>query len=404
MDPKDFPSLQANEGTRQDDNRLDASWAKVAKESSNSACGHGDNVNQKKKGGRAKQNKGKLLNKDAPEFVPQALPKTYADATSHAGFPALQPSSPIQNSLSSIAPDEKHAHHIPPPPANASFAKIAATEPPPSIDEKTTASATSMTSTTESLPSIDNQDTFPPIQSSPSIGRKTQTTCQPSPSGPSYVEVASKDLDQAAPPAQPKVDALPTFDEYDMMASSARHETRVKKQDNIEQHSDDVPEQSTVSPTPPSQRQYKQKFTLCNTITMLRANGYSWLTSLILALLLHIRYSPCTSHYRFFPFRSLTDLITLPIYTRALHSTLLRLPFLNTNNGHQKQGQGLTLQDGFQLVAQTQKLRWWQFGLWASYRIQWLVAYMALQDSSAHLVPYATLAALKNEAETSRTS
>jgi hypothetical protein len=66
MDPKDFPSLQPNESTRQDDNRLDASWAKVAKESSNSACGHGDNVNLKKKGGHAKQNKGRLLNKDAP--------------------------------------------------------------------------------------------------------------------------------------------------------------------------------------------------------------------------------------------------------------------------------------------------------------------------------------------------
>jgi hypothetical protein len=72
-----------------------------------------------------------------------------------------------------------------------------------------------------------------------------------------------------------------------MMASSARRETRVKKQDSNEQHSDgktlfrqgssynslfayfniDVPEQPTVSPTPPSQRQYKQKFTLCNTIT-----------------------------------------------------------------------------------------------------------------------------------------
>lgn len=40
----------------------------------------------------------------------------------------------------------------------------------------------------------------------------------------------------------------------------------------------------------------------------------------------------------------------------------------------------------------------------ASYRIQWLVAYMALQDTSTQLVPYATLAALKNEAEANITS
>lgn len=41
------------------------------------------------------------------EFVPHALPKTYADATSHAGFPALQPSKPIQNDLSDLDPDKK---------------------------------------------------------------------------------------------------------------------------------------------------------------------------------------------------------------------------------------------------------------------------------------------------------
>lgn len=57
--------------------------------------------------------------------------------------------------------------------------------------------------------------------------------------GPSFVQVASKNLDHAAPSAQSKVDALPTFDEHDMMAASARRETRVKKQwDNADQHSD----------------------------------------------------------------------------------------------------------------------------------------------------------------------
>lgn len=66
MDPKDFPSLQNNKSALQGDSLLNTSWTKVAKESSNSACGHGDNVDLKKTGDQAKKTKGKLLNKDAP--------------------------------------------------------------------------------------------------------------------------------------------------------------------------------------------------------------------------------------------------------------------------------------------------------------------------------------------------
>ncbi|CAO3580062.1 unnamed protein product [Absidia cylindrospora] len=168
----------------------------------------------------------------------------------------------------------------------------------------------------------------------------------------------------------------------------------------------------TGTVTRSNERQYKDKFTIFNTIATLHDNGYSWLTSLATAVLLHLRYSPCTSPYRFpFIYRSITDIATLPIYTKPLQPTLSCLPILQqqsrqqldqsiSDHGYsQNDITGLRLQDGFRVLKKVEndnRLRWWQVGLWASHRMQWTVSYMALQDASAHLVTSSTLLSLKS--------
>ncbi|KAI8333879.1 hypothetical protein BC941DRAFT_433241 [Chlamydoabsidia padenii] len=405
MDSNDFPSLQPNDMSA--DKPSNTTWADIAKESPDSTNQQPltDNIDQKNDHGKTTTQ----LNKDAPgnrvkkketmkpllltnayvfffllsfddgeEFVPNGLAKTYADATSHAGFPTLE------ESVSKQVPNRHDQSDVPPSAhssANPSFAKVAAMKPPPSEPQL---KELKKDDESPQPPSIDDQDAFPPIQSS-STGKNSEPDQSYAgyPTELSFVQVTSKDLDQAPPSAKSHVDTLPTFNENDIIAANARHETRTKAQ------SDDTPEQQEDEP-----RKYKHKFTLWNTIKVLRANGYSWLISLILAFLLHIRYSPCTSPFSFpLVYRSLTDMVTLPIYTKALHATLLRLPILAVSD--QEYCRGLGLKDGFRLVRK--HVRWWQFGLWTSHWIQWLIAYMVLHDPSSLRVPYPALLALKNE-------
>ncbi|SAL98278.1 hypothetical protein [Absidia glauca] len=457
MDPSDFPPLQQNS---KPDTSLDSSWAEVAKEAPHQVsteqeptkpskpsyaetAGHEEKLLETNPT-PAEQVKGKLLNEHAPEFVPPNPSRSYADVSSHAGFPTLEESvereAPLENDLSDLPPltemlDQPSAPKIPPPPPNASFAKIAAKSPPPEPEPPAPVPEEKPAQQEEKPtepPSIHDKETFPSLESS--TGGSSTTQDQPTNfgdsgfMGQSYVQVASQDLDQAPPAAQARVDSQPVFDENDMMAESARREKRKMKQmENSGQVEEITREMTTLSQqqtnvdmeVPKEERNrgvqeargellYKDRFTVFNTIATLHDNGYSWFTALATATLLHIRYSPCTSPYRFpLIYRSLTDLVTLPIYTQQLQGTLARLPILLQSrqqldqvvaeDGHSEGDlEGLGLQDGFKALKKVETLRWWQVGLWASHRMQWTVSYMALQDSSAHLVAYSTLLAIKN--------
>lgn len=63
----------------------------------------------------------------------------------------------------------------------------------------------------------------------------------------------------------------------------------------------------------------------------LRGLGYNILITLPTTFIIHLRLSPLTSPYSFpIIYRSLTDLITLPIYTKVLPKILARTPLLTS--------------------------------------------------------------------------
>ncbi|KAI8344165.1 hypothetical protein BC941DRAFT_407916 [Chlamydoabsidia padenii] len=459
MDPSDFPPLQTSS---KPDTSLESSWAEVAKEPPHKAipeqepspspvkpsyaetAGHEEKLLETFPT-PAEQVKGKLLNESAPEFIPPNPTRSYADVSSHAGFPTLEESvereTPPENDLSDLPTlsemlEQPSAPKIPPPPPNASFAKMAAKSPPPEPEPPVQEEAPLEQEQEQEQeptgpPSIHDKEIFPSLTSSTQekANDLTDNIGESGFMGQSYVQVASHDLDQAPPPAQARVDSQPVFDENDLMAESARREKRIMKQmENSGQTEEITPEMITLSEQqtnvdigiPKEERnrdiqdtrlgepQYKDKFTVFNTIATLHINGYSYLTALATAALLHIRYSPFTSPYRFpFIYRSLTDIVTLPIYTQQLQVTFSRLPILLQSrqqldqviaeDGHSEgDATGLGLQDGFNALKKVERLRWWQIGLWASHRMQWTVTYMALQDSSAHLVTSSSLLAIKN--------
>ncbi|ORZ25073.1 hypothetical protein BCR42DRAFT_399330 [Absidia repens] len=454
MNPSDFPPLNSQGNNSKQGTSLESSWAEVAKEpphcspppdqpvtsplkpSYADTAGHEAHLLETSPT-PAEQSTGRLSNEDASEFIPPNPSRSYADVSSHAGFPSLDESiereTPPENDLSDL------------PPVSEMLEQPSVEEDVPSLEEKE--------ATESSKPlSIYDEDKFPSLEpSTQDLNASTGTNNTSSslssqisePTGQSYVQVASQDLDQAPPPAQARVDSQPLFDENHMMTESARRETRrMKQMENSGQVDEMTPEMAATLPqqqanvdqdvpqeerqkqqqtqdrgitdtvTRPNERQYKDKFTIFNTIATLHDNGYSWLTSLATAVLLHLRYSPFTSPYRFpFIYRSITDIATLPIYTKPLQPTLSCLPILQQQSRQQLDQSisdhgcsqndvtGLRLQDGFRVLKKVEKdnrLRWWQVGLWASHRMQWTVSYMALQDASAHLVTSSTLLSLKS--------
>ncbi|OAD05216.1 hypothetical protein MUCCIDRAFT_189249 [Mucor lusitanicus CBS 277.49] len=150
------------------------------------------------------------------------------------------------------------------------------------------------------------------------------------------------------------------------------------------------------------------KITIFHTMFALYRLGYSWLSIIPGALLMHIRLSPLTSPYGFpFIYRSPFDLILLPIYTNNLTSALsYKTPMLHQPKeevtkmvktyGHKD---GLGYWDGIRAMRSLEKdsLRWWQLGLWAVHRIQWTLAYTMLHEPQTNVVTVPTLVSLASQ-------
>lgn len=147
------------------------------------------------------------------------------------------------------------------------------------------------------------------------------------------------------------------------------------------------------------------KITIFQTMTALHRLGYSWISIIPGALLMHMHLSPLTSPYRApFIYRSLSDLILLPIYTENLnHALTYKTPMLHQNKqqvdkmvktyGHKH---GLGYWDGLRAMRGFEKdsLRWWQLGLWTIHRIQWTLTYTMLHEPKTHVVTASTLSYL----------
>lgn len=150
------------------------------------------------------------------------------------------------------------------------------------------------------------------------------------------------------------------------------------------------------------------RITIFHTMFALYRLGYSWLSIIPGALLMHIRLSPLTSPYGFpFIYRSPFDLILLPIYTDNLTSALsYKTPMLHQPKeevtkmvktyGHKD---GLGYWDGIRAMRSLEKdsLRWWQLGLWAVHRIQWTLTYTMLHEPQTNVVTVPTLVSLASQ-------
>ncbi|OAD78952.1 hypothetical protein PHYBLDRAFT_76969 [Phycomyces blakesleeanus NRRL 1555(-)] len=156
------------------------------------------------------------------------------------------------------------------------------------------------------------------------------------------------------------------------------------------------------------------KITMLDTFCSLRGLGYSFIFAIPATVLMHLRLSPLTSPHGFpFFYRSLTDLLTLPIYTKRVAQALTyNTPMLaqdegQVNNmiqayGHKAQGSsllGLSFWDGFRAMRANEKktLRWWQFKQWGIHRLQWVLAYTMLHDPETKLVTQPTLNSLHRQ-------
>lgn len=140
--------------------------------------------------------------------------------------------------------------------------------------------------------------------------------------------------------------------------------------------------------------------------------GYSWLSIVPGAYLMHIRLSPLTSPHSFpFIYRSISDLILLPIYTRNLkHALSYKTPMLHQGKdnvtkmvekyGHKAgSSNGLGYWDGLRAMRSLEQdsLRWWQFGLWTVHRIQWALTYTMLHEPKTNIVTIPTLISLSSD-------
>lgn len=109
----------------------------------------------------------------------------------------------------------------------------------------------------------------------------------------------------------------------------------------------------------------------------LRGLGYSWLRAIPATFLLHLRLSPLTSPYQFpFFYRSISDLITLPIYVDRVPAALTYgSSLLGGQRSHElvrkygseqttsqgKSMHGLGFWAGMRGISACENLRWWQF-------------------------------------------
>ncbi|KAL9558600.1 hypothetical protein MBANPS3_000809 [Mucor bainieri] len=262
----------------------------------------------------------------------------------------------------------------------------------------------------------------------------------------SFADITSSNLDEAPPSAVPHVDQHPVYDEETVYLENAKREERKNLQVEHGNNEQLIKEEELkeVEPTKEQKEQEEEdketyeksreivtgeqgqdedalaarlgtfdssqtgRITIFHTMFALYRLGYSWLSIIPGALLMHIRLSPLTSPYGFpFIYRSPFDLILLPIYTDNLTSALsYKTPMLHQPKeevtkmvktyGHKD---GLGYWDGIRAMRSLEKdsLRWWQLGLWAVHRIQWTLAYTMLHEPQTNVVTVPTLVSLASQ-------
>ncbi|KAI9313410.1 hypothetical protein BX666DRAFT_1976181 [Dichotomocladium elegans] len=397
--------------------------------------------------------------------------RSFASVAGNKDFPDLQPSTseaPSASSTESLSdlPDVKdmlssQSVKIPPPPPSKSFAKMAAKPAPvedvpsdhrlatekqnaeiarnnaPNPAQKTHenfptlaqsnmmaehhASSrergmfTAISELSQSVDAATSEEAF--SDQAPTSGKKT------------FADVTGSNLDKAPPSASPRpVERHPVYNEDAVMKESARREMRKWHQKEPEEEITPEMEQieherhetaGTKSPNKALEKQIQffdqrreGKITMWDTFSALRRLGYWWFTAIPTTILLHLRLSPFTSPYRFpFIYRSLYDILTLPIYTDRIGQTLAsQLPMSSVSKTrelvrkHGRSGpggvRGIGFWDGFWGMRDMEGYKWWQIAPWHLaprfiHRLQWFFAYTMLQDPVTHLVTETTLTSLR---------
>ncbi|ORX60706.1 hypothetical protein DM01DRAFT_1343138 [Hesseltinella vesiculosa] len=240
----------------------------------------------------------------------------------------------------------------------------------------------------------------------------------------SYAQAANSNMDKVPLHVKSHMKLHPTYDEDQLMMASSQREARKWKQlQNSGMVDQMTPEMQkyeagrTDEAMPaPTQAQYENassppkdstsRFTIFNTIAVLRNNGYSWLRAISWSILVHACYSLRTSPFGLpRPYRTLRDFLALPIYPCQLKKCLVgsELLLLHQNKAELtrtvdrygcKKGKvsGLAYQDGMTVLRDQERyLPWWQVTSRLAHRLQWTLIYMALEDPHTKLVSASSL-------------
>ncbi|KAG1138005.1 hypothetical protein G6F37_010379 [Rhizopus arrhizus] len=259
----------------------------------------------------------------------------------------------------------------------------------------------------------------------------------------SFADIAASNLENAPPSAKSRIDKIPVYDEDTVLLEERKREERKEhpveygnndelieqeqaheekekanvtkkeirekeegreRKDRSMGENDERPKDALDARLQVFDKTHSGRITIFDTLFALYRLGYPLLTILPAAYLMHIRLSPLSSPYSFpFIYRSLFDLISLPIYTKNLSYALTyKTPMLHQPKdqvirmvkeyGSNKDGLGYW--DGIRAIGHNERLRWWQLSRWAVHRIQWTLTYAMLYDPSNHIVTTPTLISL----------
>ncbi|KAI9278112.1 hypothetical protein BY458DRAFT_503919 [Sporodiniella umbellata] len=251
----------------------------------------------------------------------------------------------------------------------------------------------------------------------------------------SFANITASNMENAPPSAESHVDQHPVYDEDTVLLEKSKRELRKQhpveygnnnelieqeKAQREEQVSDltkkDIKEGKDRSMEGEAGDAYEARLqvfdkthsgriTIFDTLFALYRLSYPMLTIFPAALLMHLQLSAQTSPYRFpFVYRSLYDIVALPIYTKNLSRALTKESPLVTQPEEKvvkmvarygKEEEGLGYWDGLRAMRALEKRRWWQVGAWAVHRIQWTLTYAMMYDPSNQLVTTSTLISLK---------
>ncbi|CAO3608066.1 unnamed protein product [Mucor hiemalis] len=365
---------------------------------------------------------------------------------------------------------EKPSVHVPPVPPAQSFAKMAAKEIPPEKRPLSERAQYIINNQPVEDPMALNDDNFPTLGQSnlmaeehasmddksmySEISRFNQVNDDETKAAKvdpsltkSFADITGSNLENAPPSAVSRVDQHPVYNEELVYKEAEKREER--KHDQVEygnneqllkeeKEIDNLPEEILEEVLEEEHKVTEKSrgmnkggadenalavrlhtfdqestgvITIFDTITALYRLGYSWFTILPGAIFMHLRLSPMTSPHRFpFIYRSLSDLILLPIYTRNLNNALsYKTPMLHQGKeevnkmvetyGHKTgSSRGLGYWDGLRAMRNLEQtsLRWWQFGLWTVHRVQWTLTYTMLHEPKSNVVTAPTLISLSS--------